>query len=77
MPQPLLDVCYLGAFASLSLAVGQEAGEERQVDAVMQSQQKFICQLEAGGILGQQLPDTVQEQQKDWGLQGQGVKFVG
>lgn len=77
MPQPLLDVWYLGAFASLSLAVGQEAGEEWQVDAVVQSQQEFICQLEAGGILRQQLPYTVQEEQKDWSLQGQGVKFVG
>lgn len=44
---------YLGALASLSLAVGQEAGEERQVDAVVQGQQEVVGQLEAGGILGQ------------------------
>ena len=69
-PKPLSGVGYLGAFASLSLAVGQEAGEEWQVDAVVQGQQEVICQLEARGILGQQLPDTVQEEQEDWSLQG-------
>lgn len=80
MPKPLSGVRYLGAFASLSLAVGQEAGEEWQVDAVVQSQQEVACQLEARGILGQQLPNTVQEEQEDWSLQGQrerGVKLVG
>lgn len=71
MPKPLSGVWYLGAFASLSLAVGQEAGEEWQVDAVVQGQQEVICQLEARGVLGQQLPNTVQEEQEDWSLQGQ------
>lgn len=59
---------YLGAFASLSLAVGHEAGEQRQVNAVMQSQQEVTCQLEARGILGQQLPNTVQEELEDGSL---------
>lgn len=63
-------VPYLGAFASLPLAVGQEAGEEWQVDAVVQSQQEVICQLEARGILGPQLPNAVQEEQEDWSLEG-------
>lgn len=67
---PLSGVQYLGAFASLSLAVGQEAREEWQVDTVMQGQQEVICQLEARGILGPKLPNTVQEEQKDWSLQG-------
>lgn len=71
MPKPLSGVLYLGALASLSLAVGQEAGEEWQVDAVVQGQQEVVCQLEARGILGQQLPNTVQEEQEDWSLQGQ------
>lgn len=60
--KPLSGVQYLGAFASLSLAVGQEAGEEWQVDAVVQGQQEVIRQLEARGILGPQLPNTVQEE---------------
>ena len=71
IPKPLSSVQYLGAFASLSLAVGQEAGEEWQVDAVMQGQQEVICQLEARGILGQELPNTVKKEQEDWSLQGQ------
>ena len=69
-PQPLSGVPYLGAFASLSLAVAQEAGEERQVDAVVQGQQEVLRQLEARGMLGPQLPDTVQEEQEDRSLQG-------
>lgn len=65
----LSGVPYLGAFASLSLAVRQEAGEEWQVYAIVQSQQEVICQLEARGILGPQLPNTVQEEQEDWSLE--------
>ena len=65
---------YLGTFASLSLAVCQKGGEERQVDAVVQSQQEVICQLEARGKLEPQLPNTVQEEQEDWSLVGRGVE---
>lgn len=36
----------------------------------MQGQQEVFCQLKARGILGPQLPDTVQEEQEDWSLQG-------
>lgn len=71
MTKPLSGVGYLGAFASLSLAVGQKAGEEWQVDAVVQGQQEVIRQLEARGILGQQLPNAVQKEQEDWRLKGQ------
>lgn len=59
---------YLRAFASLPLTVGHEAGEERQVDAVVQSQQEVSRQLEVRGKLGQQLPNTVQEEQEDGSL---------
>lgn len=70
---PAVDGCVgltkiLRALASLPLAVGQEAGEEWQVNAVMQGQQEVVCQLEARGVLGQQLPNTVQEEQEDWSL---------
>lgn len=65
-------VPYLVAFASLPLAVGQEAGEERQVDAVVQRQQEVVGQLEAGGELVEQLPHAVQEEQEDGRLQGWG-----
>lgn len=58
-------VSYLVAFASLPLAVGQEAGEKWQVDAVVQRQQEVVGQLEAGGELGEQLPHAVQEEQED------------
>lgn len=71
--QPTSDgtgVSYLVAFASLPLAVGQEAGEEWQVDAVMQRQEEVVGQLEAGGKLGEQLPHTVQEEQEDGRLHG-------
>lgn len=51
----------LGTFAPLPLAVGQEAVEEGQVDAVMKGQQEVTGQLEAGGVLRPQLPHTVQE----------------
>lgn len=70
MPNPLPGEHYLRALASLALAVGQEAGEEWQVNAVMQGQQEVVCQLEARGVLGQQLPNTVQEEQEDWSLEG-------
>lgn len=65
-------VPYLVAFASLPLAVGQEAGEERQVDAVVQRQQEVVGQLEAGGELVEQLPHAVQEEQEDGRLRGWG-----
>lgn len=60
------------AFASLPLAVGQEAGEEGQVDAVVQRQQEVVGQLEAGGELGEQLPHAVQEEQEDGRLRAWG-----
>lgn len=66
----LSGVLYLRASASLPLAVGQEAGEEWQVDAVVQRQEEVFCQLEARGILGPELPNTVQEEQEDWSLEG-------
>lgn len=59
---------YLGAFAPLPLAVGQEAAEEGQVDAVVEGQQEVTGQLEAGGVLRPQLPHTVQEEQENWSL---------
>lgn len=62
---------YLGAFASLALAVCQEGGEERQLDAVVQGQQEVISQLETRAKLGPQLPNTVQEEQEDWSLEGE------
>lgn len=40
------------------------------MNAVVESQQEVLCQLEARGILGPQLPNTVQEEQEDWGLEG-------
>lgn len=69
----VLDACrafYLRASASLPLTVGHEAGEERQVDAVVQGQQEVSRQLEVGGELGQQLPHTVQEEQENRSLRG-------
>lgn len=65
------------AFASLPLAVGQEAGEEWQVDAVVQRQEEVVRQLEAGGELGEQLPNAVQEEQEDGRLQGARVGMGG
>lgn len=74
----LTDVAYLKRqglhlwpFASFALTVGHEAREERQVNAVMQCQKEVTRQLEVRGILGQQLPDTVQEEQENRSLREQ------
>lgn len=36
----------------------------------MQRQQEVLCHLEARRILGPKLPNTIQEEQEDWRLQG-------
>lgn len=41
----------------------------------MHGQQEVVCQLEAGGKLEPQLPNTVQEEQEDWRLMGEEIKL--
>lgn len=40
----------------------------------MKGQEEVICQLEARGILGPELPNTVQEKQEDRRLEGDSRK---
>lgn len=42
----------------------------------MQGQQEVVRQLEAGGKLGPQLPNAVQEEQEDWRLMGEEIKIL-